>query len=85
MGWGEVINGGFGMLLDGSPDADRRLRAMLDWDVSNGLARRAWARNEGALYAVRRAMDQQPAMRVTLPTIADDSVIEAALAQSDKP
>ena len=79
VGWGEVINGGFGLLLDGSADAARRAAAMLDWDVSNGLARRAWARNEGALDAVRAAMKAQPAMQVTLPELADDALIEAAL------
>ncbi len=67
VGWGEVINGGFGMLLDGSEDAARRLDAMLHWDVNNGVARRAWARNEGALFAAKRAMAREPKLRLTLP------------------
>ena len=76
VGWGEVINGGFGMLLDGSEDADRRLREMLHWDVNNGIARRGWARNEGALFAIRRAMEAEPKLKVTLPNIASDSLID---------
>jgi urocanate hydratase len=83
VGWGEVTNGGFGLVLDGTTDARRRARAMLDWDVSNGLARRAWARNEGAISAARRAMEQQPGMKVTLPEIAADDLIEAALGGAD--
>lgn len=75
VGWGEVINGGFGMLLDGSPDADRRLRNMLHWDVNNGISRRNWARNEGAVFAIKRAMQQNPLLRVTLPEEADDELI----------
>jgi urocanate hydratase len=67
VGWGEVINGGFGMLLDGSEDAARRLDAMLHWDVNNGVARRAWARNEGAVFAARRAMEREPRPKLTLP------------------
>ncbi len=79
VGWGRVINGGFGMLLDGSADAARRASAMLSWDVSNGLARRAWARNEGAEFAVQRAMEVQPGLRVTMPEHADEDVLDAAL------
>lgn len=75
VGWGEVINGGFGMLLDGSSDAERRLMSMLHWDVNNGIARRAWARNDEALFAIRRAMDQNPLLKVTLPNIVDDSLL----------
>lgn len=76
VGWGEVMNGGFGMLLDGSEDADRRLKSMLFWDVNNGIARRNWARNEGAVTAIQRAMDLNPNLKVTLPSLADDDLIE---------
>ena len=79
VGWGEVLNGGFGLLLDGSADADRRLRAMIAWDVTNGLARRAWARNPGARFAVGRAMEAEERLRVTLPHEADDGLIDDAL------
>jgi len=79
VGWGEVINGGFGLLLDGSSQAAARASSMLDWDVSNGLARRAWARNEGAIYAAQQAMKQVDGMEITLPQIADDALVEAAL------
>ncbi len=82
VGWGEVINGGFGMLLDGSADADRRLRAMLHWDVNNGIARRAWARNDGAEFAIRRAMAAEPRMTVTMPEHADDAVVDAAIGEA---
>jgi len=67
VGWGEVINGGFGMLLDGSSDAERRLKSMLFWDVNNGISRRSWARNEGAVFAIKRAMEAEPLLKVTLP------------------
>lgn len=76
VGWGEVINGGFGMMLDGSKDADRHLHEMLYWDVNNGIARRSWARNEGAMFAIRRAMDANPNLKVTLPNLVDDNIIE---------
>jgi len=76
VGWGEVINGGFGMVLDGSEDADRRLRMMLYWDVNNGIARRSWARNDGALFAIKRAMQDEPNLKVTVPVIADDELID---------
>lgn len=76
VGWGEVINGGFGMLLDGSADTDRRLRNMLHWDVNNGIARRSWARNDGAFFAIRRAMEAEPLLKVTLPNKADDNLIK---------
>jgi len=79
VGWGEVVNGGFGLLLDGSPEASRRASSMLSWDVANGLARRAWARNPGAVFAVSRAMESDQAMRVTLPSTADPGVVSAAL------
>lgn len=77
VGWGEVINGGFGMLLDGSDDSDRRLKNMLFWDVNNGISRRSWARNEGAVFAIKRAMETNPNLKVTLPNFADDELIES--------
>ncbi len=76
VGWGEVINGGFGMVLDGSEDTDRRLRQMLHWDVNNGISRRSWARNEGAVFAIKRAMEAEPKLKVTLPNVADDELID---------
>lgn len=75
VGWGEVINGGFGMVLDGSDDADRRLHCMLHWDVNNGITRRSWARNEPAMFAIRRAMEVEPRLKVTMPNFADDNLI----------
>ncbi|HSG67224.1 MAG TPA: urocanate hydratase [Bacteroidales bacterium] len=75
VGWGEVINGGFGMLLDGSDDAARRLKNMLHWDVNNGIARRSWARNKEAIFAIKRAMDDEPLLKVTLPNIVDDKLL----------
>jgi urocanate hydratase len=69
VGWGEVVNGGFGLVIDGSRDADRRIRSMIAWDVTNGLARRAWAGNEGAIFAIRRAMAADPSLQVTLPHV----------------
>ncbi|MDD2594388.1 MAG: urocanate hydratase [Bacteroidales bacterium] len=77
VGWGEVINGGFGMVIDGSNEADTRIREMLHWDVNNGIARRSWARNEPAIFAIKREMERTPLLKVTLPNIADDDVIEA--------
>lgn len=74
VGWGEVINGGFGMLLDGSEDADRRLKSMLFWDVNNGISRRSWARNEGAVFAIKRAMEAEPNLKVTLPNFVDEGL-----------
>ena len=74
VGWGEVINGGFGMVLDGTPEADRRLKMMLYWDVNNGISRRSWARNDGAIYAINRAMESNPELKVTVPNIVDDSL-----------
>ena len=76
VGWGEVINGGFGMVLDGSADSDRRLHSMLFWDVNNGISRRSWARNEGAIFAIKRAMEAEPRLKVTLPNIVDDSILK---------
>ncbi len=79
VGWGEVINGGFGMVLDGSEEARRRLGSMLYWDVNNGIARRAWARNPAALASIQRAMEFNPALNVTMPNAADDDLVEKAL------
>ncbi len=79
VGWGEVINGGFGMVLDGSDDADRRLKLMLHWDVNNGISRRSWARNEAAVFAIKREMERTPGLIVTLPNMADDSLIDSIL------
>ena len=76
VGWGEVINGGFGMVLDGTEDASRKLRMMLHWDVNNGIARRSWARNKGALFTLRREMERTQGLKVTIPFIADDSIID---------
>lgn len=83
VGWGEVINGGFGMVIDGSEESDRHIREMLLWDVNNGIARRSWARNEGAVEAIRREMERTPGLRVTLPSFADDEVIRNALNDND--
>lgn len=76
VGWGEVINGGFGMVLDGSDASRRRLKSMLFWDVNNGISRRSWARNEGAVFAIKRAMETQPLLKVTIPNYVDDSILE---------
>jgi urocanate hydratase len=76
VGWGEVINGGFGMVLDGSVEASRRLESMLFWDVNNGIARRSWARNDGAIFAIKKAMESQPLLKVTLPNKVDDALLE---------
>ena len=76
VGWGEVINGGFGMLLDGSADSDKRLSNMLYWDVNNGISRRSWARNKGAITAIKRAMELNPNLVVTIPNIANDDLVE---------
>ncbi len=75
VGWGEVMNGGFGMVIDGSADSDRHISEMLLWDVNNGIARRSWARNEGAVNAIRREMERTPGLKVTLPNIADEDMI----------
>jgi len=77
VGWGEVINGGFGMLLDGSPEASNRLKSMLHWDVNNGIARRSWARNEGAIFSAKRAMEFEPTLKVTLPNLVDDHLLDS--------
>ncbi|MBQ6769286.1 MAG: urocanate hydratase [Prevotella sp.] len=75
VGWGEVINGGFGMVIDGSDDSDRHIREMLLWDVNNGIARRSWARNEGSIMAIKREMERTPGLVVTLPNLVDDSLL----------
>lgn len=79
VGWGEVINGGFGMVIDGSPEAAERIKSMLLWDVNNGIARRSWARNKGAVDAIRREMDRTPGLTVTLPNFTDENIITSAL------
>ncbi len=76
VGWGEVINGGFGMLLDGSDDASRRLKSMLFWDVNNGISRRSWARNDEAIFAIERAMEAEPKLKVTIPNIVDEDLLD---------
>lgn len=76
VGWGEVINGGFGMLLDGTPEAEERLKSMLFYDVNNGIARRSWARNDEALFAVKREMERTPNLKVTLPNLVEDELIK---------
>ncbi len=79
VGWGEVINGGFGMVIDGTPEAAARIRSMLLWDVNNGIARRSWARNGGSIDAIRREMERTPGLKVTLPNIASDTLIDKVL------
>ncbi|MDB1124203.1 urocanate hydratase [Vibrio algarum] len=79
VGWGEVTNGGFGMMLDGSDDCDRRVKSMLHWDVNNGISRRSWARNDGAIFAIKRAMEAEPRLTVTIPTVADDSLLDSII------
>jgi urocanate hydratase len=76
VGWGEVINGGFGMLLDGTEEADVRLKSMIFYDVNNGIARRSWARNEEALFAIKREMERTPTLKVTLPNLVDDQILK---------
>jgi urocanate hydratase len=78
VGWGEVINGGFGMVVDGSEQAERNIRQMLFWDVNNGITRRAWARNQGSIDAIRREMERTPDLQVTLPNLVDDEIIDSA-------
>jgi len=76
VGWGEVINGGFGMVLDGSNNAENRLRSMLFWDVNNGISRRSWARNKGAMFAAKRAMLDEPNLKITIPNLVDDEIVK---------
>ena len=82
VGWGEGINGGFGMVIDGSDDSARHISEMLLWDVNNGIARRSWARNKGAISAIKREMERTPGLKVTLPNIADDTLVQQALEQN---
>jgi urocanate hydratase len=84
VGWGQVMNGGFGMLLDGSDACEDRLQSMLHWDVNNGVARRAWARNDGANFAIKRAMAAEPKLSITLPKYADNEIIINALTDGDQ-
>ena len=79
VGWGEVINGGFGMVIDGTEEADQRLRMMLHWDVNNGIARRSWARNESAMFAIKREMERTPGLKVTMPNLTDSSLIDSVV------
>jgi urocanate hydratase len=73
------MNGGFGMVIDGSADSDRHIKDMLLWDVNNGIARRSWARNEGAMNAIKREMERTPGLKVTIPNIADEQMIKDIL------
>lgn len=75
VGWGEVINGGFGMVIDGSDESDQKLKSMLFWDVNNGIARRSWARNDGSIFAIKREMERRPDLKVTLPNLVDDQLL----------
>tara|TARA_B100000683_G_scaffold28391_1_gene25334 strand:- start:682 stop:2157 length:1476 start_codon:yes stop_codon:yes gene_type:complete len=79
VGWGEVINGGFGMLIDGSAEASHKIESMLHWDVNNGVARRAWARNNGAIETIKQAMHENPLLRVTIPSLTDDDSLKQLL------
>jgi urocanate hydratase len=81
VGWGEVINGGFGMVLDGTKEAENKLMMMLHWDVNNGIARRSWARNKGAMFTLEREIKRTPGLKVTVPYLADDNIIEEALSE----
>jgi urocanate hydratase len=76
VGWGEVVNGGFGMVIDGTEAATKKIESMLFWDVNNGIARRAWARNPNALFAIQQAMKQYPNLQVTLPSLIDQETIK---------
>ncbi len=82
VGWGEVINGGFGMVLDGTEDSERRLQSMLFWDVNNGIARRSWARNKEAMFAAEREMQRTPNLKVTMPNLVDDSLLDEVMSGS---
>ena len=75
VGFGEVMNGGFGMLIDGSLECDEKIKSMLFWDVNNGINRRAWARNEGAIFAIKRAMEKEPRLKVTIANIVDEDLL----------
>ena len=84
VGWGEVMNGGFGMVIDGSADSDRHIREMLFWDVNNGIARRSWARNAGARFAIEREMARTPGLKVTLPNLTDDNLVRSVILSEAK-
>ena len=84
VGWGEVINGGFGMMLDGTTETDRRLKSMLYWDVNNGVTRRSWARNPGAMDTIRKAMQHEPRLQVTVPYLADEKLINRVFQKTNK-
>jgi urocanate hydratase len=84
VGWGEVINGGFGMVIDGSRDTSRKIRMMLHWDVNNGIARRSWARNEGAMFMVKREMERTPELQVTLPNLVKDEILDGIISAKQK-
>ena len=71
-----MINGGFGMVIDGTEESDRKIKEMLHWDVNNGIARRSWARNQGAIFAIKREMERTPNLKVTLPNLVDESLFE---------
>ena len=77
VGWGEVINGGFGMLIDGSKESEEKIKNMLFWDVNNGIARRNWARNEEAIFAIKRAMKENEQLKVLIPNTAEDNLINS--------
>ena len=77
VGWGEVINGGFGMVIDGTEDSARRIKSMLHWDVNNGIARRAWARNKEAVTAIKRAMELEPKLKITVASEVDNNIIDS--------
>tara|TARA_B100000212_G_scaffold135739_2_gene102143 strand:- start:4075 stop:6105 length:2031 start_codon:yes stop_codon:yes gene_type:complete len=83
VGWGEVINGGFGLLIDGSESSEINLLSMLDWDVNNGISRRAWARNDGAIFAIKRAMESNQKLKVTLPYVCDDTLIDSVYSRDE--
>ncbi len=76
VGWGEVINGGFGLMIDGSKEAEEKLESMLFWDVNNGISRRSWARNKEAIFAIKRAMKENPQLEVTIPNTCDKELID---------
>ena len=83
VGWGEVINGGFGMVIDGSESSERHIKEMLFWDVNNGIARRSWARNEGAMHSIKREMERTPGLKVTMASLADDALVRKAIGLED--
>ena len=85
VGWGQVMNGGFGMLLDGSNECEEKLQSMLHWDVNNGVARRAWARNDGAKFAIKRAMKAEKRLNITLPHSTDSQLLDSLFPDGDEP